>query len=83
MKKLSLWATLIAFLVFVIDWGILGVNLSQGNYDLEVYCYIAFLCLAVMAAGCLYKVFSSRCPHCKKLRISGGTYCPYCGKQIE
>ena len=31
----------------------------------------------------LSRVFTDRCPHCGKIRVSKGSFCPYCGKNLE
>ncbi len=39
---------------------------------------------AIVILTCaVYKAFCrGKCPNCRKLRLSGGGHCPYCGKRI-
>ena len=34
MKKITTWVLVIAFIIFVIDWGVIGLKLLDGNYDI-------------------------------------------------
>ena len=44
---------------------------------------LMFLGFAVMVAAVIYRNKFFKCPHCGKLRISMGKYCPYCGKEFS
>lgn len=83
MKQIRLWISVLAIAVFVIDWGVLGVKLFNGNYDVTVETYIGAVALVVLLLCAVSKLFTDKCPHCGKLRISNGKFCPYCGKEIE
>lgn len=83
MKKIATWVAVIAFIIFVIDWGVIGLNLLDGNYDITTGAYIGAACLGIMLVCAVYKMFSNKCPYCGKLIQSNGKYCPHCGKEID
>ena len=83
MKKIATWAAFTAFIIFLIDWGVIGLKLLDGNYDITSGAYIGAACLGVMLVCAVCRLFSSKCPHCGKLTQSNGNYCPYCGKEIN
>jgi hypothetical protein len=83
MRKAMMWLFVITLIVFVIDWGVVGVKLLDGDYDITTGAYIGYVCWIVMIVCCLYRIFSRKCPHCGKLRTTGGSYCPYCGRKID
>lgn len=83
MRKTMMWLFVIALTVFVINWGVVGVRILDGDYDITTGAYVALVCAIVMLICCLYRTFSRKCPHCGKLRTSSGPYCPYCGGKIE
>lgn len=83
MKKASLWILLSAFVIFLIDWGVMGVKLLEGNYDIMTEAYIALLCFAVIIVCILVRLLGRKCPHCKKMLLTDGKFCPHCGKPIE
>ncbi len=82
MEKITTWAVAIAFIVFVIDWGVMGVKLLNGNYEIITEAYIGAACWGVMLVSAVYKVFTNKCPHCGKVMLTNGKYCPHCGKKI-
>ncbi|HIZ56861.1 MAG TPA: hypothetical protein H9671_11855 [Firmicutes bacterium] len=82
MKKMISWIYVIAIITFVIDWGIVGLKLLDGNYDITAGAYIGLVCLFMIFVCVVYKAFHDKCPHCGKLRLSKGKYCSYCGKEI-
>ena len=59
-------------ILFLIDLGVMGLQLLNGNYDV------------LRAAYIVVRLFSSRCPHCCKLKLSNVKYRPHChcGKEI-
>ncbi len=83
MKKIVNWLYGISLAVLLIDWCVLGLKLLDGDYDNSVEIWIAAVCWALALFCALYKAFSRKCPHCRKLRMSGGAYCSHCGKQID
>lgn len=72
MKRITTCVLIIALIIFIIDWGIIGVKLLDGDYDIIPEAYIGAAC----------KAFASKCPHCGKMIQSNGKYCPHCGKEI-
>ena len=83
MKKAVNWIQAAAILVMVITWGVVGLNIANGDYEaVTPGAYIVFVCLVVNLVCVLYKLFSDKCPHCGKIRTTRGKYCPYCGKEI-
>ena len=82
MKRITTWVLIIALIIFIIDWGIIGVKLLDGNYDIITEAYIGAACFGVMLISAVYKAFASKCPHGGKMIQSNGKYCPHCGKEI-
>ena len=83
MKKIATWGLVIAFIIFVIDWGIIGLKLLDGNYDITTGAYIGAICWGVILVCIVCRAFSNKCPHCGKLKQTSGKYCSYCGKEIN
>lgn len=82
MKKVATWLLLISLLIFVIDWGVMGLKLFDGNYDIIIEAYIGLICFVTMLICILIRSFSTKCPYCGKIRVSNGRYCPHCGKEL-
>ena len=84
MKKIMAWLYGISLFVFFFDWGVAGLKLAQGDYDIQTECYVALGCVAVMLCYILYRLFSSKCPHCGRLvQQPRAVFCPHCGKKME
>ena len=56
----------ITLILFLIDLGVMGLQLLNGNYDVLTAAYIAAACWIIMLVCAVVKLFSSRCPHCGK-----------------
>jgi len=82
MRKTILWSAVIAFIIFVIDWGIIGVKLFDGNYDIVVEAYIGMACFIVMIIGLITKIFGAKCSTCKKILDVNAKYCSHCGREV-
>ena len=82
MKKARPWILAIAFLVAVVAWGVMGLKIYDGNYEIATEAYIMGACLIAILVCAVSKVFTDKCPHCGKLRVSNGKYCPHCGKEL-
>lgn len=82
-KTKALVVVLCALFVFAVDWGVMGIKLSMGDYDVAIEAYLGLACMAIMFVGILVRAFSDTCPHCGKLRLTRGKYCSCCGKEIE
>ena len=73
----------IAIIVFIIDWSVMGIKLFDNNYDITTEAYIGLACWGVMIVCGLYRVFANKCPHCGKTKLTNGDYCSYCGKKVN
>jgi len=82
MKRAFRWVFAAAVLVFVIDWGVAGVKIFSGDYDIVVEAYVALGCLAVFTGFVVVRLFSERCPHCGRLHLTKGEFFSFCGKRI-
>ena len=83
MRKIILWSAVVAFIIFIIDWGIIGLKIYDGNYEFLVEAYIGLVCVVVMLIGLLCKVFGNKCPYCKKILQVDAKFCSYCGKDVS
>lgn len=82
MKKVLSRILVIAFVVFVFDWGIMGIKLLDANYDILVEAYIGLVCFVVIVICAILRVFLLRCLYCKRIIPFSGKYCTYCGREI-
>ena len=83
MKKIAKWMAVITLFIFIIAWGIIGLKLLDGDYDITVGAYIGVISIVVFFICVLYIKFTRRCQNCGKMIESYGKYCPYCGKEIK
>lgn len=83
MKKAIKWARIIATILFVIVWLIIGLKLLDNNYDFLTEVYVAFACFVIILVCSLCRLFTNKCPYCGKQLYSSGRYCPHCGKSVE
>ena len=67
----------------LIAMGVMGVKIFTHNYDIVAECYAAMGCWAVFLLCVLLRALQSKCPHCGRLRVSKGAYCPFCGKEMK
>lgn len=83
MKKIIPWMITVSLAVFVIDWGVMGIKILDGNYNITLETYIGLFTLIVFLAFVLIRKFSSgKCPYCGKIRLDKGRYCSHCGKEV-
>jgi len=83
MKKIAPWMIAISLVVVVVAWGVMGMKLLDGNYDIICEAYITLVALIVLLVFILIKRYSSvKCPHCGKVRLDNGKYCSHCGKEV-
>ncbi|MDO4829164.1 MAG: zinc-ribbon domain-containing protein [Clostridia bacterium] len=82
MKKIAAWGLAAALVLFILDWGVLGVKLPGGSYDVLPEAYIGAICFGVMLVCAVCRAFTNRCPHCGKIILSNGKYCPHCGREL-
>lgn len=81
MKKIAIWLAIISFTVFLFAWGSMGLKIFDNDYNITVEAYVGLISIIVCLGSIIY--LRGRCPHCGKLRVSFGKYCPYCGKEIN
>ena len=48
MRKAANWTLAIAFIIFLIDWGVMGLKLLDNDYNITVEAYIGFVCWVVI-----------------------------------
>lgn len=82
MKRIAAWGLVITLILLLIDLGVMGIKLLNGNYGVLTEAYIAAACWIVLLVCAAVRLFSSRCPHCGKLKLSNGKYCPHYGREI-
>ena len=82
MKKARPWILAMTFIIAVIDWGVMGLKLYDGNYNITVEAYTMMACLIVFLICALSKLFTDKCSHCGKVRVPNGKFCPHCGKEL-
>ena len=84
MRKLMIGAAAVSFLAFVVIWGVMGLNIMNGDYDSETaMTWAGLVCMIILLASLLYlRISSCKCPHCGKVRLVNGQYCHHCGKKI-
>lgn len=84
MKRAAVCTAIISILIFVIVWGVIGLNIMNSEYNVVTP-------LTCVGLGCLIVFFISlivlrwgswKCPNCGKPRWTNGRYCSYCGKEI-
>ena len=80
MKKATVLLWCLALLTAVVAWGMMGVKILNHDYNITVEAYILLAAIIFLLVLAFCRIFSNRCPHCSRLRISAGKYCPYCGK---
>ncbi len=83
MKKAVNRILVITLTVLIIDWCMIGTDLLNGDYDFLGKAYTAAVCFVVLFGCILYRIFSNKCPHCGKARMTNGSYCSYCGRKID
>ena len=83
MRKYIIGLSVISIFIFAIAWGVMGLKLLDGDYDITVCAYVGVISLILFFVSFLYLKFTRRCSHCGKIIQSDGTYCPHCGNKIE
>ena len=85
MRRFLQWLKWISFAAFLIDWGVLGIELSEGNSG-SAAAYIGAVCFAVLFLSILILTLTNRRPYCKRilpLNLNRSHYCPHCGKKLN
>ena len=84
MKKAMAWLFVASIRVLFIVWGILGIKLMNGEYDITAGAYVGLVCVLLMLACIIYRLANNRCPHCGRVIWQlGGAFCPYCGGKLK
>lgn len=83
MKKIAGWTLAISLTVLIIAMGVMGVKIFTNDYDITVEAYVTLFSYTLLLASivCL-RYGRSKCPHCGRLRMTGGEYCAHCGRKI-
>ena len=50
MKKIVTWLALITFIIFVIDWGIVGLKILDVDYDITAGVYIGLISIVFFSS---------------------------------
>lgn len=82
MKRIAAWGLVITLILLLIDLGVMGIKLLNGNYDVLTEAYITAACWIVLLVYAAVRLLGNRCPHCGRLMLSNGKYCPHCGREI-
>ena len=48
MKKIATRALVISFIIFLIDWAIMGLKLLDNDYNITVEAYIGLVCWIII-----------------------------------
>ncbi len=85
MKKIMIWITAISAIVLVIAMVVMGIAIYEMEEDIiSTTAYIALPCIVLMFGGLVYIRWSAwKCPHCGRIQLIKGKFCPYCGKEIN
>lgn len=81
MKKTITWIFFTALFIFILDWGVVGVKLLNHHYDVMAEAYIGLISWLTLVIAGICRISTAKCPHCKKLLLTKGKYCPHCGKE--
>lgn len=58
MKKARPWIAAISFLIAVVAWGIMGLKLYDGDYNITIEAHITEACIIVLLVCVISKVFT-------------------------
>ena len=83
MKKVAIWTAVLSGIAFVIDWLIVGLQILDGDYEIQTAAGIAVVFLVLLFISVFYLRFSKRCYYCGHLVNLYGKYCPHCGRKYE
>lgn len=86
MKRISAWGIGIALFVLFLDWGFIGLQILDHDYEFLPELYLALACCAALVVFGVLRVYalrSEKCPHCGKALLVKAKYCPHCGKEIS
>lgn len=60
MKKAAWCVFAVSLIVFILDWGVMGVKIFTNDYDITTLAYIGAACLLLI----LISTLMIRCQHC-------------------
>ena len=83
MKKAAILLWCLALMAAIIAWGVMGIKILNNDYNITAEAYTVLIAIIILLVIAVFRAFSNKCPHCGKLRISMGKYCPYCGKEFS
>lgn len=83
MKRILFGIWITAVIVFFIDWGVVGLSLLTGDYEVKTGIYIGLVCMILIFVGVFCKLFHTRCPDCGKFLLFDESYCDSCKKEIH
>lgn len=83
MKKWFPRLACLAAIAALLDLGVMGIKIFTHQYDILFEAYLLLGCFLALQCYVFHRVFTSKCPHCGRLRLTNGPYCPHCGKKIE
>ena len=84
LKKIAAWTCALSGVVLVIAFGVMGVKIFDGDYDIELLAYIClFAWIGLMASIVVLRWKSWKCPHCGGIRWTNGRFCAHCGKELK
>ncbi len=81
-RRLVTWVTVGALIVFMLDWGMMGLKLFDRNFDILTEACVGLVCAVVAIAGFIILRFSRVCPNCGKNVVAKGSCCPHCGQKL-
>jgi len=81
-KKVLTRILILVFIALIIDLGIIGFKIFNYDYDVITEGYIGMVLFPILFVCGVFKLFTERCPHCRKIQVTNGKYCPYCGKEL-
>jgi len=80
-KRAVAWIMAAALWIFLVDWGVMGVKIFTGDYDILPQAWIGLVCFVILLLCVLYRLLNRKCPHCGRIRLDSGSYCSHCGKE--
>ena len=83
MKKAAIILAVISVVVFLVAWGIIGLQLLDGDYEITAGAYTALAALIAFMVCAIYIKSTLRCPHCGSRLLTRSNYCPHCGKDLR
>ena len=60
LRKIANWSLVIAFIVFLIDWGVMGLKLLDNDYNIIVEAYIGLGCFIIITVSVFVRCFTDR-----------------------